>query len=92
MSYVAKAQIGGKLAQIGSRLVDGAAAKLADDFFARFVTRLAPARAGVGDAATSAAHRHRRMRIAAGARRRRSRRRRLAVDPLRGDRCDRHRR
>ena len=38
-----KAQIGGKLAQIGSRLVDGAAAKLTDDFFARFVTRLAPA-------------------------------------------------
>ena len=43
LSYVAKAQIGGKLAQIGSRLVDGAAAKLADDFFARFVTRAAPA-------------------------------------------------
>src|SRR6476659_6583364 len=40
MSYVAKAQVGGKLAQIGSRLVDGAAAKLADDFFARFVTRV----------------------------------------------------
>jgi len=41
MAYVAKAQIGGKLAQIGSRLVDGAAAKIADDFFARFVTRAA---------------------------------------------------
>lgn len=41
MSYVAQAQVGGKLAQIGSRLVDGAAAKLADDFFARFVTRAA---------------------------------------------------
>jgi carbon monoxide dehydrogenase subunit G len=49
MSYVAKAQIGGKLAQIGSRLVDGAAAKMADDFFARFVTRAA------GPAATVAA-------------------------------------
>ena len=35
LAYVAKAQIGGKLAQIGSRLVDGAAAKIADDFFAR---------------------------------------------------------
>jgi carbon monoxide dehydrogenase subunit G len=45
MSYVAKAQVGGKLAQLGSRLVDGAAAKMADDFFARFVTR-----AGVGRA------------------------------------------
>jgi hypothetical protein len=49
---VAKAQIGGKLAQIGSRLVDGAAAKLADDFFARFVTR---ASAAATPAATSAA-------------------------------------
>ena len=49
MSYVANAQVGGKLAQIGSRLVDGAAAKLADDFFARFVTRVSadvPAPAG----------------------------------------------
>ena len=49
MSYVAKAQVGGKLAQIGSRLVDGAAAKMADDFFARFVTRAA------GPAASTAA-------------------------------------
>ena len=49
MSYVAKAQIGGKLAQIGSRLVDGAAATMADDFFARFVTRAA------GPAASTAA-------------------------------------
>ena len=48
MTYAAKAQVGGKLAQIGSRLVDGAAAKMADDFFARFVTR-------VSDAATAAA-------------------------------------
>jgi hypothetical protein len=40
MTYAAKAQVGGKLAQIGSRLVDGAAAKLADDFFARFVDRV----------------------------------------------------
>jgi hypothetical protein len=41
LTYTAKAQVGGKLAQIGSRLVDGAAAKMADDFFARFVTRAA---------------------------------------------------
>jgi len=32
--------VGGKLAQIGSRLVDGAAAKVADDFFGRLVERL----------------------------------------------------
>jgi uncharacterized protein len=43
LAYTAKAQVGGKLAQIGSRLIDGAAAKMADDFFARFVERMAPA-------------------------------------------------
>ena len=43
MTYTASAQVGGKLAQVGSRLVDGAAAKMADDFFARFVERVAPA-------------------------------------------------
>ena len=40
IDYAVKAQVGGKLAQIGSRLVDGAANKTADDFFARFVERL----------------------------------------------------
>ena len=43
LTYSAKAQVGGKIAQLGSRLVDGAAAKLADDFFARFADRVAPA-------------------------------------------------
>ncbi len=42
LTYRAKAQVGGKIAQIGSRLVDGAAAKLADDFFARFAAAVAP--------------------------------------------------
>lgn len=42
IDYTAKAQVGGKLAQVGSRLIDGAAAKLADDFFARFAERLTP--------------------------------------------------
>ncbi|HYH39322.1 MAG TPA: SRPBCC domain-containing protein, partial [Azospirillum sp.] len=36
LSYEAHAQVGGKLAQIGSRLVDGTARKMADDFFTRF--------------------------------------------------------
>jgi carbon monoxide dehydrogenase subunit G len=40
IDYSATAQVGGKLAQIGSRLVDGAAAKVAEDFFARFVERV----------------------------------------------------
>jgi carbon monoxide dehydrogenase subunit G len=42
LAYTASAQVGGTIAQIGSRLVDGAAAKLADDFFARFAAHLAP--------------------------------------------------
>ena len=36
LSYKVKANVGGKLAQIGSRLVDAAAAKVAGDFFAAF--------------------------------------------------------
>jgi carbon monoxide dehydrogenase subunit G len=46
VAYTASAKIGGKLAQIGSRLVDGAAAKIADDFFQRFAERVAPAPGG----------------------------------------------
>jgi len=42
VTYAVRAQVGGKLAQVGSRLVDGAAAKLADDFFARLSEHLAP--------------------------------------------------
>jgi carbon monoxide dehydrogenase subunit G len=41
LSYSARAQVGGKLAQIGSRLIDGAAAKIAEEFFERFSARLA---------------------------------------------------
>ena len=41
LSYTVTAQVGGKIAQIGSRLVDGAAQKLADDFFARFSEKVA---------------------------------------------------
>jgi len=36
LSYQVKASVGGKLAQIGSRLIDGTARKMADDFFAAF--------------------------------------------------------
>jgi carbon monoxide dehydrogenase subunit G len=36
LSYKVKANVGGKLAQIGSRLVDAAANKVANDFFAAF--------------------------------------------------------
>ncbi|MDR5744416.1 carbon monoxide dehydrogenase subunit G [Caballeronia sp. LZ029] len=40
LSYSANAQVGGKLAQIGSRLVDGAARKIAGEFFKRFGAQL----------------------------------------------------
>jgi hypothetical protein len=41
LHYAADAQIGGKLAQLGSRLVEGTARKLADEFFAAFAARAA---------------------------------------------------
>lgn len=40
IAYTVSAQVGGKLAQIGSRLIDGAAKKMADDFFSCFATQL----------------------------------------------------
>ncbi|MDR3515792.1 MAG: carbon monoxide dehydrogenase subunit G [Azospirillaceae bacterium] len=36
LTFAAHAQVGGKLAQIGSRLVDATARKMAEDFFVRF--------------------------------------------------------
>jgi uncharacterized protein len=52
--YSAKATVGGKLAQVGSRLIDGVAAKMASDFFNRFNQQLAPAPAmAAGEAAAA---------------------------------------
>ncbi|OHC83775.1 MAG: hypothetical protein A3G73_06525 [Rhodospirillales bacterium RIFCSPLOWO2_12_FULL_67_15] len=53
LRYSAKASIGGKLAQVGSRLIDGVAAKTADDFFARFNETLAPREATAAKAAAA---------------------------------------
>ncbi|GGB61914.1 hypothetical protein GCM10011316_37380 [Roseibium aquae] len=36
LTYTAKAQVGGKLAQLGSRLIDSTARKMADEFFGSF--------------------------------------------------------
>ncbi len=36
LTYNVEAQIGGKLAQLGQRLINGSAKKLADEFFANF--------------------------------------------------------
>lgn len=48
LSYNVEAQVGGKIAQLGSRLIDGVARKMADAFFASFA---AAVRDGGADAA-----------------------------------------
>lgn len=42
LSYEADSQVGGKMAQLGARLIDSTAKKLADQFFARFSEAVAP--------------------------------------------------
>src|ERR1700741_3647653 len=44
LSYEVEAQIGGKLAQLGQRLINGAAKKLADEFFPKFAEAVKAAR------------------------------------------------
>ena len=46
LTYAANAQVGGRLAQVGSRLVDGIAARMAAEFFARFRDSVGSASAG----------------------------------------------
>jgi carbon monoxide dehydrogenase subunit G len=41
LSYDVDAQIGGKLAQLGQRLINSAAKKTADDFFVKFAAAVA---------------------------------------------------
>ena len=41
LSYDVEAQIGGKLAQLGQRLINSAAKKTADDFFVKFAAAVA---------------------------------------------------
>jgi carbon monoxide dehydrogenase subunit G len=53
LTYNVEAQIGGKLAQLGQRLINGSAKKLADEFFGKFVTMVGgppPAAAVAGTA------------------------------------------
>jgi uncharacterized protein len=57
LTYKVTAQVGGKLAQIGSRLIDSTARKYADDFFAKFAAIVgapAPAAAVPGVAPAAA--------------------------------------
>jgi uncharacterized protein len=46
LSYDVEAQIGGKLAQLGQRLINSAAKKTADDFFIKFAAAVGPGTGG----------------------------------------------
>jgi carbon monoxide dehydrogenase subunit G len=50
LRYAVKAQVGGKMAQLGARLIDSTAKSMADQFFDRFAAQVAPA-APVAEAA-----------------------------------------
>jgi carbon monoxide dehydrogenase subunit G len=58
LDYTVQAQVGGKIAQLGQRLIDGAAKSTADDFFKRFEaemqSRYGPPPAEAAEAAESA--------------------------------------
>ncbi len=58
LSYDVDATVGGKLAQLGARLIDGTAKKMAGEFFSNFaeiVSDVPAAEAGAAPAATTAA-------------------------------------
>jgi len=50
LSYVVDANVGGKLAQIGSRLIDATARQMADNFFAKFAEVVGTPPAGAAPA------------------------------------------
>ena len=56
LSYEVEAKVGGKLAQLGGRVVDGVAGRIADQFFDRFKEAVeGPGGSGTDDAGTPAA-------------------------------------
>ena len=55
LTYTAKADVGGKLAQLGSRLIDGTSKKMADEFFSNFREQVAPTAEAAPEAAPAAA-------------------------------------
>lgn len=55
LQYSAEAQVGGKMAQLGARLIDSTAKKLADEFFGRFSRAVAPPPAEAAPAAAPTA-------------------------------------
>ncbi|MGQ0583349.1 MAG: CoxG family protein [Reyranella sp.] len=71
LNYNVDAQVGGKIAQVGARLIDGTARKLADEFFGKFTTMVggpppdevaapvaAPAAATAASAAAQRGYKH----------------------------------
>jgi carbon monoxide dehydrogenase subunit G len=56
LDYNVDAQVGGKIAQVGARLIDGTARKLADEFFGKFAATIGgpPAAAAVAGVASAA--------------------------------------
>ena len=54
LTYNTKATVGGKLAQVGQRLLDGAARQIADEFFGRFAAELTTIQSGDAPTAESA--------------------------------------
>ena len=55
LSYAVKAQVGGKLAQLGARLIDGVAKKMANDFFSTFNRKVAGPAAATAEPAVKTA-------------------------------------
>ena len=58
LDYTVQAQVGGKIAQLGQRLIDGVARSMAEDFFKRFdneMKRIHPRAYADADAAAAAA-------------------------------------
>jgi uncharacterized protein len=58
LAYQAKANVGGKLAQIGSRLVDAAAQKVAGEFFVSFKEKMQERHAGAASHEEEHDHEH----------------------------------
>jgi hypothetical protein len=54
LHYAVQAHVGGKLAQIGSRLIDSVARRMAENFFTRFVAAVAPEQAAAASGTTAA--------------------------------------
>jgi carbon monoxide dehydrogenase subunit G len=53
LHYAVQAHVGGKLAQIGSRLIDSVARRMAENFFTRFVAAVSPEEAATVSSVTA---------------------------------------